>query len=165
MKNTNTNTNTNKTQTQTQIQIQKKELANLVYCTYKFYLSKKDERKQIEKWIENILKTNTKNSNNDMTATRVVKITNNDSTMIEQMVEWFGSDTLIKKIEDSEIKMNNLKVKKVVSTIICNNAKTTQRKVNKKDDFWFDNLEMAISTSQYHVVKQILIEIAKLVRW
>lgn len=155
----NTNTNKNKTQTQ------KKELANLVHCTYKFYLTKKDEKKQLEKWIENILKTNTKNSKDDTNATRVVKITNEDATMIEKIVEWFGSDALIKKLANTGIKMDNLKVKTVVSTIICNNAKTTQRKINKKDDFKLDNLEMAISSSHYYIIKQILIELAKFVKW
>lgn len=163
---TNANANAVATKKEDTTKKEQKQLANATHCIYPYFNSKdkKVERETIKNWIDNKINASVKNANGDANATRRVTITNDDAEYIDLIITHFASELLAKRVNDSGLNLSDFKIKQIVSTAICNISTIKHEKIDKKQAYILENLDQSIKSKYWDIVKNILVNIAKLVK-
>lgn len=146
--NTNTNTNTNEKTTTKKPNAKNeyiKTLKNSNMINYVSYNKNKQLKQNTIDFINSIF--NEKTSEN-ATQTRVVKISNEIATYFKnEILIDFTSTLFYNKLKN--INFENLAIKKIISTALLNNFKTTIIKIDKKQTWTIDNTTFETTTSNY----------------
>ena len=113
---------------------------------YKSFNRNKDLKQTTLDFINDILdeKTNIK----DETQSRTIKISNENAKHFKaEILIHFTSEFFYNKLK--YIDFENLNVKKIISTALLNNFKTTTTKIDKKQNWTINNITFETTTSNY----------------
>ena len=144
--NTNETTNTTNTKKPNAKNEYIKTLKNSNMINYQTYNKNKELKQQTSDFINSIFdeKTNTQTQ----TQTRVVKISNEIATYFKnEILTYFASTLFYNKLKN--IDFATLNIKKIISTALLNNFKTTITKIDKKQTWTVDNTTFETTTSNY----------------
>ena len=150
----NTNTNTTNTNANTNATTKKvnakneyiKTLKNSNMINYVSYNKNKELKQKTINFINDVLdeKTNAKTE----THARVIKISNEIATHFKnEILIDFASTLFYNKLKN--IDFATLNIKKIISTALLNNFKTTIIKIDKKQNWTIDNTTFETTTSNY----------------
>lgn len=123
-----------------------KTLKNSNMITYQTYNKNKQLKQKTIDFINDILNETT-NAKNE-TYARVIKISNEIATYFKnEILIDFTSDLFYKKVKT--IDFASLTIKKIISTALLNNFKTTTTKIDRKKEWNIDNTTFETTTSNY----------------
>lgn len=145
----NTNTNTNE-KTNTKKANAKNEyiktLKNSNMIDYRTYNHNKELKEFVNNFIKGVLNEKTNEKNEEQT--RSIKLTNNDAIHFRDIIlALFTSKLFYNKLKT--IDFATLNIKKIISTALLNNFKTTITKIDKKSQWTIDNTTFETTTSNY----------------
>ena len=144
--NTTNTTNTNTTKKPNAKNEYIKTLKNSNMINYVSYNKNKELKQKTIDFINAIFdeKTNTQTQ----TQTRVIKISNEIATHFKnEILTDFTSTLFYNKLKN--IDFSSLNIKKIISTALLNNFKTTITKIDKKQTWSLDNTTFETTTSNY----------------
>ena len=144
--NTNTTDTTNTTRKANAKNGYIKTLKNSNMINYFAYNKNKELKQKTIDFINTIWdeKTNTQ----QQTQTRVIKISNENATHFKnEILIDFASTLFYNKLKN--IDFTNLNIKKIISTALLNNFKTTTTKIDRKKEWTIDNTTFDTTTSNY----------------
>lgn len=123
-----------------------KTLKNSNMIDYRTYNHNKQLKQNTLDFINTIW--DEKTNQNDEKTTRVVKISNENATYFKtDILIDFASTLFYNKLKN--IDFSNLTIKKIISTALLNNFKTTTTKIDRQKDWSIDNLTFETTTSNY----------------